>query len=39
MPAYVNPRNRTNTMKIMFSHIPLTPRWTKFTDKVVALLY
>jgi len=35
MPTYVNPTNRTNTIKIMFSHIPLTPKWTKFTDKVL----
>ncbi|VVC26624.1 Hypothetical protein CINCED_3A023639 [Cinara cedri] len=35
MPLNINPTNRTNTMKIMFSHIPLTSKWTKFTDKVL----
>lgn len=34
MPVNDNPTNRTNTVKIMFSHIPLTTKWTKFTDKV-----
>lgn len=34
MPTNNNPTNRTNTVKIMFSHIPLTTKWTKFTDKV-----
>lgn len=38
MPINHNPTNRSNTIKIMFSHIPLTPKWTKFTDKVIALL-
>lgn len=35
MPLNINPTNRTNTIKIMFSHIPLTAKWTKFTDKVI----
>ncbi|KAE9541860.1 hypothetical protein AGLY_003851 [Aphis glycines] len=35
MPTNINPTNRTNTMKIMFSHIPLTTKWTKFTDRVI----
>lgn len=34
IPTNINPTNRTNTIKIMFSHIPLTQKWTKFTDKV-----
>lgn len=39
MPTNINPTNRTNTMKMMFSHIPLTTKWTKFTDRVYAFLY
>uniref|UniRef100_A0A2S2R8C9 Metallophosphoesterase 1 n=1 Tax=Sipha flava TaxID=143950 RepID=A0A2S2R8C9_9HEMI len=35
MPMNNNPTNRTNTIKIMFSHIPLTPKYTKFTEKVL----
>lgn len=36
MPSYTNPTNRSNTVKIMFSHVPLTTQWTSFTDKVLA---
>lgn len=37
MPKNINPTNRTNTIKIMFSHIPLTTKWSKFTDKVLII--
>lgn len=37
MPVNTNPTNRTNTIKIMFSHIPLTTKWTKFTDRVIII--
>ncbi|XP_050535923.1 uncharacterized protein LOC126902570 [Daktulosphaira vitifoliae] len=28
-------KNNTKAMKLIFSHVPLTTKWTKFTDKVL----
>ncbi|XP_050435662.1 uncharacterized protein LOC126842649 [Adelges cooleyi] len=35
MPNNTDTSNSTKTIKIMFSHVPLTTKWSQYTDKVL----